>query len=262
MSLKGLIISALHGFLLAIVFFLLIMSAHEDSMYDQIVDSVISDGLSDQEIAIRLVDMTHTLLEDNHAVLASSPVNSLRHKLFNSSDIQLVSPKGNCGSYAHVLARLLQRADFKVRIAQMECSNGEVGCHIMVDALIDGRFVALDGMYGLHFVKESGELATYYEVGRDWKNYSKQLPANYPKSFDYYGVRYANWNKVPVIMPFFKRVLKLFIGNSVEELSIRPYFLNLYKAYLILIWGCYVLVFGTCCLVIFIRRKECHTEVG
>jgi len=53
MSLKGLIISALHGFLLAIVFFLLIMSAHEDSMYDQIVDSVISDGLSDQEIAIR-----------------------------------------------------------------------------------------------------------------------------------------------------------------------------------------------------------------
>lgn len=242
MSLKNLFIGALHGFLLAVILCLLIMSSHEDSMYDQIVSSVVSTDMTDQEIAVRLVEVTHTLLKDNHKVLAATPINSFRQRYLNSADIQLVSPKGNCGSYAHVLARLLQRANFKVRIAQMECSNKQMGCHIMVDALIDGRFVALDAMYNLYFLKEGGELATYSEVSDDWLAYNKNLPSNYPKYFDYRGVRYANWNKVPIIMPLFKHVLRLFLGAEVEKISIRPYFLNVYKVYLALIVGGYLLI--------------------
>ncbi|HEY8895207.1 MAG TPA: hypothetical protein VIM79_10355, partial [Niastella sp.] len=41
------------------------------------------------------------------------------------------------------------------------------------------------------------------------------------------GVRYTNWDKVPVVLPLVKNVLSVFMGKeSTETLSIRTFFLR------------------------------------
>ncbi len=241
MSVRSVIAGVFHGIVLTLIVALSLMAAHEDLIFDQIVSQASSEDMGQQERAIALVETAHSIMDVNFKVLGSTRSISAIERYIGSSDVHLLSPKGHCGSYAHVLARLLQRAEFDVRIAQMECSNKEVGCHIVVEAKIGGRYVPLDSMYNVYFFKKDETLATYEEVGTDWAYYSQQLPEAYPGYFDYHNVNYTNWNKIPLLMPFIKQVLELFIGEKVHEISIRPYVLNVYKTYMIAVIAAYVL---------------------
>ena len=93
--------------------------------------------------ADRELHKTHFLLKPREELFEGEENINLRDALFRSSDIQLIDAKGACGSYTHVLGRLLQRAGFEVRIAQMKCGENW-GCHILLEANIDGTLY-IDG---------------------------------------------------------------------------------------------------------------------
>jgi hypothetical protein len=88
----------------------------------------------------------------------------------------------------------------------------------------------LDGSYNLAFKKPDGSLASFSDVMNDWNYYKKQAPENYNFNYRYEGVRYTNWDKVPVVLPLVKSVLSVFMGKEeLETLSIRTFFLRKFK---------------------------------
>jgi hypothetical protein len=116
------------------------------------------------------------------------------------------------------------------------------GAHILLEAKIDENWATFDPFYDLSFRKENGRLASFQEVKGNWDYFKKQVPPNYNSLYTYEDVRYTNWTKIPLVMPAVKRVLRWFMGSEVENLSIRSLVLNLYKAYLAILAGCYLLL--------------------
>jgi hypothetical protein len=223
------------------MFFLWMMSSYDDGLYDQIVGLTIQGGMDDEQKVLALMHKTNQLLKPRSELFASEGYINWRDTLFRSGDIQLMDAKGSCGSHTHVLARLLQRAGIEVRIAQMKC--GAVwGAHILLEAKIDENWATFDPFYDLSFRKENGRLASFQEVKGNWDYFKKQVPPNYNSLYTYEDVRYTNWTKIPLVMPAVKRVLRWFMGSEVENLSIRSLVLNLYKAYLAILAGCYLLL--------------------
>jgi hypothetical protein len=77
-------------------------------------------------------------------------------------------------------------------------------------------------------------MASVKQVSANWPNYADQVPRGYNKMYDYTGVRYTNWSKIPVLMPAVKEVLSWGLAD-VETLSVRSYVLNLYRTYMYLL---------------------------
>jgi hypothetical protein len=246
------VIAFTHGVTLTMLMVLMALSNYEDSLYDQILENTITPKMSDQRKALLLLERTHSLLEPRLEIFAGQGYINIRDTLFRSSDIQLLDAKGACGSHAHVLGRLLQRAGIDIRIAQMKCGD-TWACHILLDAKIDGEWVVLDALYGLSFENADGSLATFKEVGDDWARFSAQLPNDYDLSYAYEDVRYTNWDKLPVLMPIAKTVLALFLGDEVETLSVRSYVLNVYQVYFwvaAMMYGCLAIF-----TLVFMRKR-------
>jgi hypothetical protein len=79
-------------------------------------------------------------------------------------------------------------------------------------------------------MKPSGKLASIADVQADWEHYSQQTPAHYDPKYNYEGVRYTNWNKIPVLMPALRKVLTWTIGSEkTETISLRTFFLEKYR---------------------------------
>jgi hypothetical protein len=234
-------IAFLHGAMLMAMFFLWMMSSYDDGLYDQIVGLTIQGSMNQEQKVLTLMQKTNQLLRPRSEFFASEGYINWRDTLFRSGDIQLMDAKGSCGSHTHVFARLLQRAGIEVRIAQMRC--GSVwGAHILLEAKIDGKWVTLDPYYNLSFRKEDGSLASFQDVKERWDDFKSQVPPNYNSLYAYEDVRYTNWTKIPLVMPAVRSVLGWFMGSEVENLSIRSFVLNLYKAYLVILVGCYLLL--------------------
>jgi hypothetical protein len=230
------------------------MSNYENQLYDQILAKLTEPDMSQQEVALSLLHGTHSLLKPRQDFFQNSHYSNIRESLFRSSDIQLVDAKGNCGSYTHVLGRLLQRAGFDIRIAQMKC-NDVWACHILLEAKVDGRFVTLDALYDLYFTRSDGKLASYSEVGENWDEYRSQVPEDYLAWYAYEDVRYTNWDKVPYIMPALKSVLGIFL-DDINTLSIRSWVLNVYQVYLNIFIFVYLLLMLLSAYVLYNRRKK------
>jgi hypothetical protein len=147
----------------------------------------------------------------------------------------LMSAKGACGSYADVLAQLLETMGFKTRIPQMKV-GAIYGGHIITEVLSSKGWVVLDASNNLFFTTPAGKLASFKDVSSNWAYYKAQTPKDYNQAYRYEDVRYTNWEKIPVIMPMLKKVLTMVLGpERVSTISIRPFFLRQYKFYCILI---------------------------
>jgi hypothetical protein len=191
--------------------------------------------MTDREKVISLLNTAHHILKPRRQdYFGGKDYINVRDTLFRSSDIQLIDAKDACGSYTHVLARLLQRSGYTVRIAQMKCNSDDWGCHILLEVLVDGDWVVLDASYNLYFINEKKNLAGFREVGADWDYFRKQVPSDYDNRYAYADVRYTNWNKIPVLMPLIKRMLDFAFGDKSESISLRAYVLNVYRTYLII----------------------------
>ena len=248
------ILAFLHGVMLMALFVLSAMSNYEDDLYDHLLGQFTDPAMSQQDTVLSLLHTTHALLEPRHDLFEGRSYANIRDKLFRSADVQLNDAKWSCGSYTHVLARLLQRADFEVRLAQMKCGN-VWGCHIILEAKVDGRFVSLDALYDLAFTRPDGRLASFKEVGRDWSVYRKQVPTNYELVYAYEDVRYTNWGKIPLLMPAAKQVFKIFLGPRIETVSVRSWTLNLYQTYWAILFAAYLALSLLSGYVLIFRRK-------
>lgn len=160
-----------------------------------------------------------------------------------------MTANGACGSYARVLARILQTAGVKVRFAEMEV-NGQSGGHIIIEAKTSAGWVVLDPLYDLYFTTPRGTLASFSEVQKNWSFYKRQTPVHYNPAYRYESVRYTNWNKIPVLLPMVKKILQGVIGKEkTEHLSLRIYFLQPYHLAFYSLLSAYILIL----LVIYYR---------
>jgi len=219
------------GFILGVMLFLKLSSNYEELLFDRIISKTFESGrvLEDEERLLGLLDSTYKLLNPRKNFFGGKEWLSVRDKLLRSSDVQMLDG-GACGTHSHVLAKLLKQSNIPIRIAQMKCGN-EYGCHIVVEAKLSNKFVVLDPLYNLSFRNTNGQLASFSEISQDWDFYKKQVPEDYVMKMKYEGVRYTNWDKIPVLMPLLKKLLTTFFGDDAENISIRSYVLNLYLTY-------------------------------
>ena len=232
------------GFILGVMLFLKLSSNYEELLFNRIIAKTFESSrvLKDEEKALGLLESTYKLLNPRKNFFGGKEWLSVRDKLLRSSDIQMLDG-GACGTHSHVLAKLLKQSGIPVRIAQMKCGK-EYGCHIVVEAKISNKFVVLDPLYNLSFRNTKGQLASFSEVSHNWDFYKKQVPEDYEMKMKYEGVRYTNWNKIPVLMPLLKKLLIAFFGDDAENISIRSFVLNLYITYFYILIAILIFVLG------------------
>jgi len=219
------------GFLIGIMLSLKLSSNYEELLFERIISKTFESkkSLSDEEKLLGLLDSTYKLLNPRKNFFGGKEWLSIRDKLLRSSDIQMLDG-GACGTHSHVLAKLLKQSNIPVRIAQMKCGK-DYGCHIVVEAKLSDKFVVLDPLYNLTFRNRAGQLAGFSEISNDWSYYKEQVPKDYGLDLRYEGVRYTNWDKIPILMPIIKKILTVFLGAEAEYISVRSYVLNLYLTY-------------------------------
>jgi hypothetical protein len=192
------------------------------------VKNKIPDSVSNKEEALLLnsLHLTHHLGEDRAPIFSGKDFNSFKSSVIHPVTYDLMTTDGACGSYAYILSRLLNELKIPNRIAQMKV-NGRYGGHILVEAQTGKGWVVLDGSYDLYFKKANGDLASFNDVQNNWNYYRTQVPANYDLRYKYEGVRYTNWNRIPVVMPAIKSIMELAIGQeAVRYFSLRTSFLR------------------------------------
>lgn len=228
--------------ILAVVAVLFVQADYEDELYDQLIDSLELAETTETEQAVALMGLSHALIWPRKLYFDEQPYIDIRGSWFRSGDIELIDGRGDCASFAGVLGRLLLRAGMEVRQVLMKCAVGSI-CHVSIEARANGRWIALDPTYNLAFRKRDGSYASVAEVSANWDYFSRQTPAEYEEMFSYDGWSYTNWNKFPTIMPAIKSALDYVLGkDAADEISIRPYVLNVYRTYGYALLVAYVLL--------------------
>ena len=213
-------VSLVEGMLLLLVVSSISQAVWEDRLVDRIVaiSEVDAATASDHERALAIMSSVHRVLRPRLETLGSG--GAVRPAPMASTDSHIQVPAGYCGSFSHVLARALQRSGIDAKLAQMLV--GDVwGGHIVVAALVGGRWVALDPLYDVAFHGADGSLLGFEELQRDWESVKNQCPPDYDHRYRYEGVRFTNWSRVPLAQTLF--------GGS--EVSLRSHFLNLHWWY-------------------------------
>ena len=226
----------LNGFLLASLFYFKMEANYENELFDVIqksIDKQIGINDSKDSILIKIMQTCSNLL-GNRAVIfnGSQELDGFKADFIHPASIDLMTAKGECGSYSLVLARILQNYHYPVRIAQMK-AYGRYGAHNIIEANINSQWIVLDPLFDTYFVNPDGKsLASFNDVKNNWDYYSKQLPSGYDISYKYEDVRYTNWDKIPVILPAFKKVLEIVLGKEkTDSISLRVHFLRMYDLY-------------------------------
>ena len=221
----------LHGTMLMSILFMLSSSSYENDLFRRIVKDNTTKEMSDREKAIELLHVSHQLVKPRERLISKPRNFILKKKFINSADMHLQEAWGHCGSHSMVLARLLLSAGYQARIGQMQC-GGEWNCHVFVEVKLDHNWVVLDGLANTYFTHKTGQMATFNEVSSNWDYFKSQVSESYASRYKFDGVRYTNWEKIPVVMPTIKLALSM-VGVDVENFSLRVYFLNMYRIYAI-----------------------------
>lgn len=222
----------LDGLLVATNFFFASESKYESQLFTAISNKI-KDSLpanySKEAFALKATETTFHLEENRYTVFGAKKIEGIKANYFHPATVDLMTGNGACASYAAVLARILKANGMLVRIGQMKV-NGLYGGHMFVETKTESGWVVLDPMFNQSFRKKDGSLAGFKDLQQNWDFYKNQVPLNYKLEYSYRDVRYANWNKIPIITPAIKSTLNFFIGKEKADLiSIRPYLLRIYN---------------------------------
>ncbi|HEY8897972.1 MAG TPA: hypothetical protein VIM79_24270 [Niastella sp.] len=238
------ILAFFHGLLVASIFYTAIESHYESDLFANIVSTIRSTpapGQSEDAFLLEAMHATHQLLSDRQPFF-NRPFTDFKTNVSYPVTFDLMTANGACGSYARVLARILQEAHIKVRIPEMVV-NGKPGGHIIIEALTKHGWVVLDAVYDLHFITPAGTMAGFSEIQNNWAYYKSQVPANYNMDYRYEDVHYTNWNKIPVLLPMVKKISQWVLGEErTSTLSLRTYFLQPYKVAFCGFLGVYIFI--------------------
>ncbi|PWT99986.1 MAG: hypothetical protein C5B52_09445 [Bacteroidetes bacterium] len=226
------ILTFLIGFLISSLIFIHMESTYESDLFQNVVQKIYHEGngkMSADSFLVHAVHMTKRLMIDREIIFKNAEFNDIKGGFLKPATVDLATAYGSCGSYSNVLARILVRDGKEVRFAQMKV-NGVYGGHILIEAKGDNGWVVLDPIYDLYFVSPDKHLASFEEVASNWNFYQNQVPADYNLNYNYSGVRYTNWNKIPIALPLVKKIISLFVGpKNADQISLRSYFLKTYE---------------------------------
>ena len=212
-ALDARVLVGLHAALLVSIAHLWMRGEYEDRVFERLVAAVVRPEMDEQQKALAVLHAVHETIETRNAVLRERVVDHLAGRLFeNALDVILIEG-GQCGDHSMVLTRALQVAGLEARAVQMNV-RGTWGGHIVAEAKIDGRWVALDSLFDLAFVKPNGELATVAELHADWEAFADQVPDTYDRDASYRDYRRTNWESVPVLMPAAKALMTATLGSE------------------------------------------------
>lgn len=191
------------GVLLAALVVNLRQARDEDAFFRSIVESATAGMAAEEERFRSLVRKTHTMLAPlsdgiaNGSIVDVSGLAHYRNLLFGSVAVPAVVPTGACGSFSGVAVKLLKTAGFPVRFVQMLDRDDPDGLahHIIVEALVDNRWVICDPLYDLVFRDADGRLLGFDEIRRDWPALKAQCPPDYDMRYDYAGIRRVNYGR-------------------------------------------------------------------
>lgn len=253
----------INGILLATLFHYIIESKYESELFIAI-NKNIKTGLpvnhTKETYLLKAMEMANQLQKQRYEVFGQQKLAGLKANFFRPPTFDLMTANGACGSYATVLARILKANDIPVRIGQMKV-NETYGGHIFVEAKTENGWIVLDPMYNLVFKKQNGEPATFADLNKDWQTFKQQVPPDYNTAYNYSGVRYTNWEKIPGITTTIKSLLDAVIGKTkADQFSVRPYLLRTYHK---LAWiTAFVLFFIFLRTMSLYRRKKLFPTSG
>lgn len=219
-----------NGFLIASLFYFYTEDTYEKRIFETLalyVKDKTPDTVNREEVLIlNCLHLTYHLGANRSNVFSVKEVTSFKASVIHPVTYDLMTTNGACGSYSYILSRLLNELKITNRIAQMKV-KGQYGGHILVEAKTAKGWIVLDGLYDLYFKKAGGELASFKDVQNNWNYYRNQVPAGYNPDYSFEGVRYTNWDKIPVVMPVIKGVLALTVGKEeANNFSLRTSFLR------------------------------------
>jgi transglutaminase superfamily protein len=236
----------LNGFLLASVFYFKMESSYENGLFLTIkanIDSKLDPHDTQDSIAVKAMEAVNYLMVNRAYIFNNIKSLGLEADLLHPTSVDLMTTRGACGSYATVLARVLQTYHYPIRIAQMK-ANGHFGAHNLVEVKTNTGWVVLDPTFNLYFIRPDSQLASFADVQNNWSYYSRQTPRDYDSNYKYEDVRYTDWDKVPILFPAVRRVLTFFWGaQKVNTFSFRTYFLKIYEIYFYLSLFLYIPIF-------------------
>lgn len=246
----------LNGLLLASLLYFATESKYETELFTIIarqIRNTLPANPSKSAFAVKAMATAYELQEKRFVVFANQPVEGIKANFFHPSTVDLMTGNGACGSYSIVLARILKANDMQVRIGQMKV-NGVYGGHMFVETKTETGWIVLDPMFDIVFTKNDGTIAGFDELNKNWAAYKTQVPANYPPEYNYEGVRYTNWEKVPGVTTTIKSVLNFFIGREkADHISVRPFLLRIYNK---LAWVTFFIWLSVTLYTINIVRKK------
>ncbi len=235
----------LNGSLLTTLYFFRAEDLYERDLFTAITTNVKSVLQTENKdtFLVHAVRMTQELLHERQDIFQNAQIATITDgNYFQSVRKDLMAAKGSCGSNAKVLARILKANACEVRIGQM-MANNTFGAHIVVETKINNKWVVVDPLYNLYFKNPDGSLASFKEVHNNWAYFKNQTPPNYDSVYKYEGIRYTNWNKIPVILPLVKKVLDITMGKGkADEISIRPNVLRIHHILFLIGTAFYILL--------------------
>jgi len=224
----------LNGFLIASLFYFRMQSAYENGLFASIkssIDHQIDTDDTRDSIVVKAMDVCHLLMHNRASTFTGAAMLGPEADFFNGASVDLMTTRGACGSYALVLARLLQEYGYPVRIAQMK-AEGIFGDHNLVEVNTGKSWVVLDPTFDLRFIRPDARLASFADVQHNWNYYSTQTPKDYNPVYKYEDVRYTNWTKIPVLFPAIKSIFRISMGRErTDTFSVRTLFLKIYTVY-------------------------------
>jgi hypothetical protein len=224
----------LNGFLLASLFYFRMQSAYENGLFASVkasIDNKIDADDTHDSVATKAMIACHYLMSNRASIFEGTDMLGPEADLFHSATTDLMTTRGACGSYALVLARLMDAYGYPVRIAQMK-AGGIYGAHNVVEVKTGPSWIVLDPTFNVTFIRPDARLASFADVRRNWSYYAGQVPKEYNPAYRYEDVRYTNWEKIPVLLPAFKALLNLTLGpQKTNTLSLRTWLLKIYTVY-------------------------------
>lgn len=252
----------LNGFLLASLAYFYIEDSYEQKVFTSLADYVKftslqkTGSIKTENLITTSLTLTNYLGQGRRKIFEGQDLNSIKSELIHPVSFDLMTGKGACGSYSYILSRVLSELNIPNRIAQMKVSDN-YGGHNIVEAQTADGWVVLDPLFNISFKKQDGKMASFSDIQRNWQYYQTQLPVGYNSNYNYAGVRYTNWDKIPVIMPAVKKVLEWTIGKErTEVFSIRTHMLKKFSMLLNIGLILYVLIFLVTLRKFIIRKRE------